>query len=147
MKRQRGYILFLTAILVLSIFMLVHSGTFVLVSSVNAKPNNSQNLAENKELTVKEKYEKLIVKALEDEKNLLKDGFVTEEVYKLQCKPFEEALTKLESRTEEEILEDYKLILVYFFDQTSEYEATGEKINKEFQEYIISEIDKYDVLL
>lgn len=97
------------------------------------------------ELTLSQKYEELIVKALIDAKNRLDDGYITENVYRLQCKPFEEALYHLESATEEEILEGYKSILTYFFETTSEEEANGNEIDSDFLKYILEEIEEYDV--
>lgn len=97
------------------------------------------------ELTLKEKYEELIVKALIDEKNLLDDGFITKEVYRLQCKPFEEALNSLETVTEEEIKEGYQSILLYFFDQLSEEEAAGEAIDEGFLQYVIEQMEEQEV--
>lgn len=97
------------------------------------------------ELTTKQKYEELLVKALTDEKNLLDDGYITKEVYKLQCEPFEEALYSLESATDEEVLEGYKDILCYFLDEILEEEATGEAIDQDFLDYILEEMEKYEV--
>ena len=97
------------------------------------------------ELTLKEKYEELLVKALIDADNLLDDGFITKELHRLQCKPFEEALNSLESATEEEIKEGYQSILLYFFDQLSEEEATGEAIDEEFLQYVIEQMEEQEM--
>lgn len=97
------------------------------------------------ELTLEQKYEELLVKALIDEDNLLADGYITEEVYKLQCEPFEEALYHLESASEEEILEGYKGILNYFLNEMSEDEASGMEIDEGFLQYILEEMEEYDV--
>lgn len=97
------------------------------------------------ELTVKEKYEELLVKALTDEQNMLDDGIITKEVYCLQCKPFEKALKQLNNATEEEILEGYQSILLYFYDETMEEEAGGEEIDKEFLQYIEEQMEQYAV--
>lgn len=99
------------------------------------------------ELTVKEKCEELIVKALTDEDNLLADGFITKEVYLLQCEPFEKALDRLEVASEQETLEIYKWILWCHFDEVCEEEADGEVIDEEFLDYIIQEIEKYNTEL
>lgn len=97
------------------------------------------------ELTLKEKYEELLVKALTDEKNLLDDGYITKEVYRLQCKPFKKALKKLDRATDEEVLEGYKWILCYFLNETLEEEAAGEEIDEDFLTYILEEMEAYDV--
>lgn len=93
------------------------------------------------ELTLDEKYEELIGKALIDEKNLFDDGFITKEVYRLQCKPFEEAIEILKNGTEEEILEGYQSILLYFFENESE----KEEVDEEFLKYIIEQMEEYHV--
>lgn len=97
------------------------------------------------ELTLKEKYEELIVKALIDAENRLDDGFITKEVYLLQCEPFEKALDSLDSATEEEIRKGYESILIYFFDELSEEEAEGEEIDEEFLQYLLEQLEEYEV--
>lgn len=97
------------------------------------------------ELTLEEKYEELLVKALTDEQNMLDDGIITKEVYRLQCKPFKKALKQLKDMAEEEIVEGYKSILLYFYDETMEEEAAGEKIDEEFLQYIEEQMEQYEV--
>lgn len=97
------------------------------------------------ELTLEEKYEELLVKALIDEQNMLDDGIITREVYRLQCEPFQKALTQLKNATEEEILEGYQSILLYFYDETMEEEASGEVIDEDFLQYIEEQMEEYGV--
>ena len=142
--RKRRRTLALTALLVISTFLLIKNHVIACnISENNSKINyESCSFCDENELTMKEKYEELIHKALTDEKNLLYDGIISEKVYNLQCEPFEKALDNLESATDEEILEGYKSILIYFFDELSEYEAEGEEIDEEFKEYIMDEIER-----
>lgn len=149
MKKRRRTLIALTALLVISIFLLIN----VHAIACSISENNSENctFCDGDELTMREKCEELIWKALTDEKNLLDDGIISEEIYTIQCAPFEKALDELETATDEEVEERYKWILVYFFDELSEYEADGEEIDKNFQEYIIDEIktleDKGELVL
>lgn len=141
MKRRRT----LLTILLMLIALVVNVQTICSEEIPEDSYEEDCAFCDGHELTMKEKYEELIVKALIDEKNLLDDGIITKEVYSLQCEPFEKALDDLESATDEEILEDYKAILIYFFDQLSEYEADGEEIDKGFEEYIIGEIKSLEL--
>lgn len=143
-KGQR--IVAILLITVVSSLLLVKSShaTACESSSVSMPENNYQEdctFCGSDELTMKEKCEELVVKALTDEKNLLDDGIITKEVYELQCEPFEEILDELEVASNEQVLEIYKQILLYHFDQLSEYEAYGEEIDKEFWNYIMEEIN------
>ena len=99
----------------------------------------------NDELTLVQKYEELIVKALIDTDNMLADAEITKEEYNLQKKPFEERLMCIENATEQEILEGYKWILTFFFDQTTEDKKDGVKIDPEFLQYINEQIKEYNV--
>lgn len=132
----------------------------VKVEPIKADAGTNKNLIESgcvyydchfcgeEELTLTEKCEELIVKALIDNDNLLYDGVISEEVHKLQSEPFEEALDSLEeAQTEEEVIELYKFILEYHFDKVCEEESDGIEIDEEFLEYIMSEIEVYDVKL
>lgn len=135
-----------TLFTLLTITLLV--GTLPSVTYAKSPEDNFDGICpfcDGDELTLKEKYEELIVKALIDEKNLLDDGFITKEVYLLQCEPFEKALNSLENATEEEILAGYQSILTYNFEQLSEYEAQGEKIDEEFLSYIQEQMEEYEV--
>ena len=80
------------------------------------------------ELTLREKCEELLYKVLIDEKNLLDDGIITEEVYYLQCEPFEKWLDRLETLPEEELQEEYIAILEYHLDKIAEEWADGEEV-------------------
>lgn len=142
MKRRRTL---LTTILLMLIALVVNVQTICSEEIPEDSYEEDCAFCDGHELTMKEKYEELIVKALIDEKNLLDDGIITKEVYSLQCEPFEKALDDLESATDEEILEGYKSILIYFFDQLSEYEADGEEIDKGFEEYIMGEIKSLEL--
>ncbi len=105
------------------------------------------HFCDGEELTLKEKCEELIVKALTDEANLLADGYISKEVYLLQCEPFEEALDRIEVASEKELLEEYQSILLYHFDEICEEEADGMDVDVEFFNYILLEIIwAYDVL-
>lgn len=97
------------------------------------------------ELTIAQKYEELIVKALIDTDNMLDDGEITKEEHKLQTKPLKERLMHIESATEQEILDGYGWILTFFFDQTTEDEKDGIKIDPEFLQYINEQIEQYNV--
>ncbi len=146
MMKRRQQILAILLITVVSSLLLVESShaTSCESSKVNIPKFDYQEdctFCDSNELTMKEKCEELVVKALTDEKNLLDDGIITKEVYKLQCEPFEKIFDELEYSSEEQILETYEQILLYHFDQLSEYEACGEEIDEEFWNYIIEEID------
>ena len=146
MMKRRQQILAILLITVVSYLLLVESShaTSCESSKVNIPKFDYQEdctFCDSNELTMKEKCEELVVKALTDEKNLLDDGIITKEVYKLQCEPFEKIFDELEYSSEEQILETYEQILLYNFDQLSEYEACGEEIDEEFWNYIIEEID------
>lgn len=146
--RGRRTLLTLTVLLVVSTMLLISKHAIACESSENDYQANYDaccTFCDGDELTIKEKYEELIVKALTDEKNMLDDGIITEHVYNLQCEPFEKALDSLENATDEEIEEGYKSILIYFFDQTSEYEADGEEIDEEFLQYIMDEIEAMEL--
>lgn len=95
------------------------------------------------ELTLREKCEELIVKALTDEKNLLDDGVITEEVYHLQCEPFEKWLDRLETLPEEELQKEYIAILEYHLDKVAEEWADGKEVDEYFFAYIVQELEKY----
>lgn len=138
-KRRRTLIALTAMLLVISTFLLIN----IRAIACELSWNNSENctFCDGDELTIKEKCEELICKALIDEKNLLDDGIISKEVYTIQCAPFEQALNELETATDEQVLERYEWILVYFFDELSEYEADGEEIDEDFQEYIIDEIE------
>ncbi len=146
MMKKGQRILAVLLITIVSSLLLVKSShvTACESSNVNIPSADYQEectFSDSNELTTKEKCEELVVKALTDEKNLLDDGIITKEVYKLQCEPFEQILDELEYASEEQILETYKQILLYHFDQLSEYEACGEEIDKDFWNYIMEEID------
>lgn len=149
-KGQRT--LFITLALVVIITLLIGKRAIACkASEVNNIPEISYEeectFCDGDELTMKEKCEELIWKALTDEKNLLDDGIVTKELYLLQCEPFETALDKLETASDEEVRYYYEWILYYFYGHLSEYEADGEEIDKDFENYIMEEImsleDKY----
>ena len=146
MMKRGQQILAILLITVVSSLLLVESSHATSCESfkVNIPKFDYQEdctFCDSNELTMKEKCEELVVKALTDEKNLLDDGIITKEVYKLQCEPFEKIFDELEYSSEEQILETYEQILLYHFDQLSEYEACGEEIDEEFWNYIIEEID------
>ena len=146
MMKKGQRILAVLLITIVSSLLLVKSShvTACESSNVNIPSADYQEectFSDSNELTTKEKCEELVVKALKEEKNLLDDGIITKEVYKLQCEPFEQILDELEYASEEQILETYKQILLYHFDQLSEYEACGEEIDKDFWNYIMEEID------
>ena len=140
MKKRRRTLLTLASILVVSTLLLI--STHVIACEVSENESDCCTFCDGNELTIKEKCEELLVKALTDEKNLLDDGFISEEVYKLQCAPFEVALDELETATDEETKEIYKWILIYSFEYLAEYEAEGEEIDKDFYNYIEEECKK-----
>ena len=127
---------------VLLVVILLATNPQTVISATQNENTEECTFCQEHELTIKEKCEELYIKALIDEDIMLQEGVITEEVYKLQCEPFEEALDKLENSTEEETLESYKSILEYFFCELSEYEAEGEEIDKQFYDYILEEIEK-----
>lgn len=139
MIKRRRTLIALTAILVTSTFLLIKNHAV----ACSISENNYENctFCDGDELTMREKCEELIWKALTDEKNLLDEGIVSEEIYTIQCAPFEEALDELETATDEEVEERYKWILIYFFDELAEYEADGEEVDEEFLYYIRKEIE------
>lgn len=96
------------------------------------------------ELTMKEKCEELLRKALTDEKNWLDDGIIPKEAYELQIEPFNKALDYLEIASEEEIQKIYKELLLANLDWLEEDKAAGEEIDEGFYDYINSELEKYN---
>lgn len=146
MMKKGQRILAILLITIVSSLLLVKSShvTACESSNVNIPSADYQEectFSDSNELTTKEKCEELAVKALTDEKNLLDDGIITKEVYKLQCQPFEKILDDLQSASNEKIFETYKQLLLYYFDELSEYKAYGEEIDEEFWNYIMEEID------
>lgn len=95
------------------------------------------------ELTLREKCEELLYKVLIDEKNLLDDGVITEEVYHLQCEPFEKWLDRLETLPEEELQKEYIAILEYHLDKVAEEWTDGKEVDEYFFAYIVQELEKY----
>ncbi len=143
----------LSVVIVITIVWLSGSNQFIYATDTVETPNIPETeeiictFCDDDELTLKEKCQELIVKALIDEDNILADGIITKEVYILQCQPFQEALHKLENATEEEVLEEYKWILLYHCDELCEEEAAGMEVDQEFHNYIMQEIEQYGVEL